>query len=155
MEKAKTLFLFDNAAKQYWINYTKDKLRDDRRFSRFYATPERGFNDPSTGDALSIFFEKSGRGDRSMFFIIFLIESRRLKTTITQNTAMYQYSRGVPLVGTTLSKNYRHSRLYSPLTNAGNPNSDTQLRLKGHRSTSGVFYTPKFNKAPFHTAKAA
>eukprot|EP01060_Flectonema_neradi_P040310 TRINITY_DN9133_c0_g1_i2.p2 TRINITY_DN9133_c0_g1~~TRINITY_DN9133_c0_g1_i2.p2 ORF type:complete len:200 (+),score=37.50 TRINITY_DN9133_c0_g1_i2:759-1358(+) len=132
-ETASTLFLFDDVAKKYWSRYTKDKLRSDNRFSRFFATPEGGFNNPSTTAAMGLFFPNSARGD----------------------TTMTQYTRGVPMVSTPLARGRRHSRVYSPLLKISHHNSDAQLRLKGPRVTSNINYAPKFKQPPFHAAKAA
>ncbi|KAJ9473220.1 hypothetical protein DIPPA_10626b, partial [Diplonema papillatum] len=69
-EKSVTLFTFDDAAKEYWKVYIKDKMRADRRFARFTPNPKHGFQNPSTAEAMGMFFPKTGRGDigTSMYY---------------------------------------------------------------------------------------
>ena len=93
-EPANTLTLFDNATKEYWKIYTKEKMKADRRFARFTPTPQFGFNNPSTSEAFGIFFPKMGRGD----------------------IGMTMHTRGLPMHGTPANNRWgRFKRNYSPL----------------------------------------
>eukprot|EP01064_Diplonema_japonicum_P039339 TRINITY_DN9835_c0_g1_i1.p1 TRINITY_DN9835_c0_g1~~TRINITY_DN9835_c0_g1_i1.p1 ORF type:complete len:267 (+),score=27.52 TRINITY_DN9835_c0_g1_i1:37-837(+) len=115
-EPANTLFRFDNTTKEYWKIYIKEKMLRDRRFARFTPTPKNGFNQPTTEEAMGMFFPKMGRGDNGMTL----------------------HTRARPMLGTPGSSiHIRLLRKYTPLIKLWNPNQD--------RFVPGALKTPGFN----------
>ena len=101
-EPSNTLFLFDNATKEYWKMYTKEKMVKDKRFARFFATPARGFDNPTTAEAMGMFFPRMGRGENGMTM----------------------HTRGVPMAGTPATS--RWDRIAGrPIAKLHNPHSDS------------------------------
>eukprot|EP00754_Rhynchopus_humris_P034512 Rhum_TRINITY_DN15845_c0_g1::Rhum_TRINITY_DN15845_c0_g1_i1::g.162256::m.162256 len=101
-EPSNTLFLFDNAAKEYWKMYTKEKMVKDRRFARFYPTPARGFDNPATKEAMGIFFPRMGRGENGMTM----------------------HTRGLPMAGTTATSRWNRV-MGRPIAKMFSPNTDS------------------------------
>lgn len=103
-EAGATLFCFDDVTKEYWKLYTKDKMRNNRRWARFFPTPQRGFNEPNTAEALSMFYPRMGRGEAGMTL----------------------HTKAVPPLCTTASRHTGRMKFpyYAPLRKYFNPHSD-------------------------------
>eukprot|EP00756_Hemistasia_phaeocysticola_P015653 Hpha_TRINITY_DN15425_c3_g4::TRINITY_DN15425_c3_g4_i1::g.177130::m.177130 len=115
--EGRTLFCFDDASKEYWTVWAKDKMRREHRWARFFPTPARGFAKPSAAEAVGAFMP-------------------RLRLS-----QMTTHERGVPMLGTTASRMTRRQRYgtFSPHRKLLSPWSD-QFHIANVKNSFSISY---------------